>query len=180
LPCPPPWLRQAAARDRDYTAKEPPPPHRLRASTTFRSLQRAVRDAVPALVFACSGLMRALHFRSESASGLGHSITRSACSRSDFGIVRPSLFAVLRLMTSSNFVGCSTGKSAGLAPFKILSTLGLAQRYAHLSPAHLHAALSGLWTLRRRARKRRPVPQNFEQTSDSAEVVRSPATAGVS
>ncbi len=31
-------------------------------------------------------------------------------------------FAVLRLMTSSNFVGCSTGRSAGLAPLRILST----------------------------------------------------------
>src|SRR5258706_15627026 len=35
---------------------------------------------------------------------------------------RPSVFAVLRLMTSSNFVGCSTGRSAGLAPVRILST----------------------------------------------------------
>src|SRR5207253_1833377 len=34
------------------------------------------------------------------------------------GIVRPSAFAVLRLMTSSNLVGCSTGRSAGLAPFR--------------------------------------------------------------
>ena len=31
-------------------------------------------------------------------------------------------FAALRLMTNSNFVACCTGKSAGLAPFKILST----------------------------------------------------------
>ena len=31
------------------------------------------------------------------------------------GIVRPICFAVLRLITSSNFVGCSTGRSAGLA-----------------------------------------------------------------
>ena len=38
------------------------------------------------------------------------------------GIVRPICFAVLRLMISSNFVGCSTGRSAGLAPFRILST----------------------------------------------------------
>ena len=36
--------------------------------------------------------------------------------------VMPSAFAVLRLITSSNLVGCSTGKSAGLAPFNILST----------------------------------------------------------
>jgi hypothetical protein len=27
--------------------------------------------------------------------------------------------AALRLMTSSNFVGCSTGNSAGFAPFRI-------------------------------------------------------------
>jgi hypothetical protein len=32
------------------------------------------------------------------------------------------LFAAFRLMISSNFVGCSTGKSAGLVPLKILST----------------------------------------------------------
>ena len=38
------------------------------------------------------------------------------------GIVRPIRFAVLRLMINSNFVACCTGKSAGLAPFKILST----------------------------------------------------------
>src|SRR5438876_6539511 len=32
----------------------------------------------------------------------------------------PSVFAVLRLMKSSNLVGCSTGKSAGFAPLSIL------------------------------------------------------------
>jgi hypothetical protein len=52
----------------------------------------------------------------------GHSITRSARTSSDGGMVRPSALAVLRLMTSSNLVGCSTGRSAGLAPFRILST----------------------------------------------------------
>jgi hypothetical protein len=36
--------------------------------------------------------------------------------------VRPSALAVLRLMTSSNFVGCSAGRSAGFAPLRILST----------------------------------------------------------
>ena len=30
--------------------------------------------------------------------------------------------AVLRLMASSNFVGCSTGRSAGMVPLRILST----------------------------------------------------------
>jgi hypothetical protein len=37
-------------------------------------------------------------------------------------MVRPRASAVLRLMTNSNFVGYSTGRSAGLAPFRILST----------------------------------------------------------
>jgi len=50
-----------------------------------------------------------------------HSITRSARSKSDGGIVRPSAFAVFRLITSSNFVGRSTGRSAGFAPLRILS-----------------------------------------------------------
>src|SRR5262245_20540742 len=38
------------------------------------------------------------------------------------GTSRPSALAVFRLMTSSNLVGCSTGKSAGLAPRAIRST----------------------------------------------------------
>ena len=38
------------------------------------------------------------------------------------GIVRPICFAAFRLMISSNFFGCSTGRSAGFAPLRILST----------------------------------------------------------
>src|SRR5262245_37570336 len=38
------------------------------------------------------------------------------------GMVIPSALAVLRLMTNSNCVGCSTGRSAGLAPFRMRST----------------------------------------------------------
>src|ERR1043165_7190835 len=51
-----------------------------------------------------------------------HRITRSARARTSGGIWRPICLAVFKLMTSSNFVGCSTGKSAGLAPLGILST----------------------------------------------------------
>src|SRR5262245_1669181 len=40
----------------------------------------------------------------------------------------PSALAVLRLMISSNFVGRSTGRSAGLAPLRILSTNTAARR----------------------------------------------------
>src|SRR5712691_390900 len=48
--------------------------------------------------------------------------------RSDGGIVRPRALAVLRLITSSNLVGCATGRSPGLAPFRILSTNPAARR----------------------------------------------------
>jgi hypothetical protein len=55
-------------------------------------------------------------------AGRIYSITRSACSNTEGGIAIPRMRAVLRLTTSSNFVGCSTGKSAGFAPLRILST----------------------------------------------------------
>jgi hypothetical protein len=51
-----------------------------------------------------------------------YSITSSALVSSVVGIVRPSALAVLRLITSSNLVGCSTGRSEGLVPLRILST----------------------------------------------------------
>jgi hypothetical protein len=46
----------------------------------------------------------------------GHSMTSSARTRIDGGTFRPSVLAVLRLMTSSKLVGCWTGRSAGFAP----------------------------------------------------------------
>src|SRR5258707_7726371 len=51
-----------------------------------------------------------------------HSITSSASAMSLSGTASPSALAVLRLMISSNLVGCSTGRSPGLAPFSTLST----------------------------------------------------------
>src|SRR6516225_8375032 len=42
-----------------------------------------------------------------------HSMTSSARARIDGGTVRPSACAVFRLTTSSNLVGCWTGRSAG-------------------------------------------------------------------
>src|SRR5262249_5585554 len=58
----------------------------------------------------------------QSIDEVCHLITLSARYSTDCGIVRLSAFAVLRLMTNSNVVGCSTGRSAGLAPLRILST----------------------------------------------------------
>src|SRR2546430_14243213 len=51
-----------------------------------------------------------------------HSITSLARNRIDVGSSMPIALAVLRLTTSSNFVACSTGRSAGEGPFSIFST----------------------------------------------------------
>ena len=50
-----------------------------------------------------------------------HSITSSARANTLGGMVRLSAFAVLRLMTSEYLEACSTGRSAGFVPLKILS-----------------------------------------------------------
>ncbi len=49
-------------------------------------------------------------------------VTLSARISMTGGIVMPSWLAVFRFMNSLNFVGCCTGRTAGFAPFKILST----------------------------------------------------------
>src|SRR5262249_23381340 len=48
-----------------------------------------------------------------------HSITSSARPDNGSGTVRPSALAVLRLITSSIFVTCCTGKSAGFWPLRM-------------------------------------------------------------
>src|SRR6516164_3295903 len=65
-----------------------------------------------------------------------HSITLSASPRSPGGMVSASTFAVVRLMTSSNLVGCSMGKSAALAPVRIFVTYVAARpnRSGRLAP----------------------------------------------
>ena len=55
--------------------------------------------------------LEAAHTR--KSDGQRHSMTSSARPSNVYGIVRPSALAVLRLMISSNLVGCSTGRSAG-------------------------------------------------------------------
>src|SRR6266404_300740 len=72
-------------------------------------------DIAPCPFRATSGLMH----RSKRQL---YSITSSARCSSDVGTSMPSAFAVFKLITSSNLVGCSTGRSAGFAPLKILST----------------------------------------------------------
>ena len=56
-----------------------------------------------------------------------HSITSSARTSTDGGIINPRAFAALSLITSSSLVGNSTGKSPGLAPLRILFTYAAAR-----------------------------------------------------
>jgi hypothetical protein len=61
--------------------------------------------------------------------GCAYSINSSALVSRIGGTVRPSAFAVLRLMMNSNLLGNSTGRSAGFAPLRILSTRAAARLY---------------------------------------------------
>jgi hypothetical protein len=58
-----------------------------------------------------------------------HSITSLARPTSGSEKVRPSALAVLRLMISSTLDTCSTGRSAGLSPLRILPTKTPKLRY---------------------------------------------------
>src|SRR5262249_40958998 len=80
-----------------------------------------VQCTTPCLLWANSGLM-------QCNNRIDYSITSSAATSSDGGIVRPSALAVLRLITNSNLVGCSIGRSSGLAPLSSLSTWLAARR----------------------------------------------------
>jgi len=74
------------------------------------------------------GPCRILLYSPPSPSTRLYLITSSAWKSTVGGIVSPMAVAVFRLMTNSNCMGCSTGKSAGLAPFKSLSTWEAARR----------------------------------------------------
>ena len=90
-----------------------------------------------------------LDFRFSDFRLFGHRITLSALANTLGGIVNPICLAAFRLIMNSNFVGCSTGRSAGLAPFRILSTYVAARRYQSqqvdadktLGPQPLHTLL---------------------------------------
>src|SRR5205807_5719091 len=97
-------------RSRRYTAEEPDRRHRR----LLRARRKRPRDR------------RAAKQRDELASF--HSITSSARASSVGGTSRPSALAVLRLMTNSNFVGCSIGNSEAFAPLRILTTNAAARR----------------------------------------------------
>src|SRR5262249_10487399 len=63
-----------------------------------------------------------------------HSITSSARASSVGGTSSRSALALLRLMTSSYFVGVCTGRSAGFSPLRIRSTYPATSRYWSTRP----------------------------------------------
>ena len=70
-----------------------------------------------------------------------YSITSSARASSDGGTSRPSALAVLRLITSSNLVGCWTGKIGGLLALE--NAVDVAGRTPVLSPWDRARRISG-------------------------------------
>src|SRR5215831_10516813 len=75
--------------------------HSITSSATWRAIKRAdrIRDTRQRI----------------------HSMISSATDRNESGTVRPIVLAALRLTINSTRIGTSTGRSAGLAPLKILS-----------------------------------------------------------
>src|SRR5262249_24422016 len=85
------------------------PPHQYADAPHSPALLRARREP--------PRRRRAAEQRDELA--LVHSMTSSARASSVGGISMPRPLAVCRLMTSSNFVGSVTGRSAGFSPLRI-------------------------------------------------------------
>src|SRR6516225_11719709 len=74
-----------------------------------------------------------------------YSITSSARAIKDFDTSSPSAFAVVRLIARSNFVGCSTGKSLGFAPRRIMFSLCMQRALSDdVDDLECHHYLAGL------------------------------------
>ena len=108
----PPWLLTTAACGGLRPAPDCRPRRahlHLSYSCTCR-LDRHARDTRPKADMECAV---------QDDSLINYLISWSARARIDCGTVRPSVFAVLRLITRSNFAGCTTGRSAGFSPLRM-------------------------------------------------------------
>src|SRR6516225_3414657 len=104
---------QSLHKSSNPLAHGPSGTHTQEADGRHLALLRACRDGPS------SGSAAEQQYELAALQPRDHSITSSAIASSLSGTVRPSAFAVLRLITSSNRVGCTTGSSAGLAPLRI-------------------------------------------------------------
>src|SRR6476659_10818083 len=89
--------------------------------TSFKRCARYVRSSPKSGDKAdIAGLrIRAISGRDQMQQSQCYSITSSARASSVGGTVSPSILAVWALMTSSNLVDCTTGRSDGFAPLRM-------------------------------------------------------------
>jgi hypothetical protein len=76
-----------------------------------------------------------------------HSITSLASASNCGGTLSPSAFAVFVLITGSNLVGCSTGRSPGFAPLRILSTKVAAPAFSQIDPVNHQSTFLNVLTI---------------------------------
>jgi hypothetical protein len=114
------WDRSAAHRRPLSRGSNPCGyPHKLLVS--YR-INRQLSGWIPPPLMICA-FGAHCHLRTRAVQQKSHhSIISSARARRVDGTSRPIAFAVVRLMTRSNFIGCSTGISPGFVPRRILST----------------------------------------------------------
>ena len=102
-----------------------PNPHSARGTTAchfprFPSLEAFGRRPKASVIAAPSVGGRHPKPFTEAAVGRPHPITSSAIESTPGGTLMPSARAVWRLITNSNLVDCTTSRSAGLAPLRML------------------------------------------------------------
>src|SRR5207249_7550689 len=110
------------------------------ASTEPQSAKSKVLSVRPKIFFLMSFFPCFLPLPASLLPALCYLIILSAWYSTDCGIVTPSSLAVFKLMNSSNLVDCSTGRSAGFVPLRILSTYVAERRY--------NSALDGPYEIR--------------------------------
>jgi hypothetical protein len=105
-----------------FARQQPRAAHVRFGSTT--DMTRSNRDVRSTLESRHSSALSRCPFRANSglmqrSKNDRYSITSSARADRVGGTSMPSAFAVLRLITNSNLVDCTIGRSAGLAPLRI-------------------------------------------------------------
>src|SRR5215813_10095558 len=88
--------------------------HHTRALRSARACRRGQRRAEHE--YGAPPTHDVILYRPRSVERVAHWITSSARPRIEGDIVSPNALAVFRLMTNSNVVGCSTGRSPARAP----------------------------------------------------------------
>jgi hypothetical protein len=124
--------RMRCARAAAATSTSLPASRLRRRSAAKRTCSNCCRRTRPCPLY--PGKPTSPAWRVMSAKGTGtevrqpHSITSSARASSAGETVRPSAFAVFRLITNSYLVGACTGRSAGFSPFRMRSAYVAASR----------------------------------------------------